>query len=78
MSSDDLYDGIHLNEFGIKFYVKCVKKVLNPLLGVKTELKTENESRKMRIWMTEISMIKEVIRNMFTQIIGMGSIVVLR
>ena len=49
MSSDDLYDGIHLNEYGIKLYVKCVKKVLNPLLGVQTELKTENESRKMRI-----------------------------
>jgi hypothetical protein len=49
MSSDDFYDGIHLNEYVIKFYVKCVKKVLNPLLGVKTELKTENESRKMRI-----------------------------
>jgi hypothetical protein len=52
--------------------------VLNPLLGVQTEIKTENESRKMRIWMTKISMIKEVIRNMFMQIIGMGPIVVLR
>jgi lysophospholipase L1-like esterase len=49
MSSDDLYDGIHLNEYGIKLYVKCVKKVLNPHLGVQTELKTENESRKIRI-----------------------------
>jgi hypothetical protein len=41
MSSDDFYDGIHLNEYGIKLYVKCVKKVLNPLLGFQTELKTE-------------------------------------
>ena len=49
MSSDDFYGGIHLNEYGIKLYVKCVKKVLNPLLGVQTELKTENESIKMRI-----------------------------
>ena len=49
MSSDDFYDGIHLNAYGIKLYVKCVKKVLNPLLGVQTELKTENESRKIRI-----------------------------
>ena len=49
MSSDDFYDGIHLNEYGIKLYVKCVKKVLNPHLGVQTEIKTENESRKIRI-----------------------------
>jgi hypothetical protein len=49
MSSDDFYDGIHLNEYGIKLYVKRVTKVLNPLLGVQTEIKTENESRKMRI-----------------------------
>ena len=78
MSSDDFYDGIHLNEYGIKPYVKCVKKVLNPHLGVQTEIKTENESRKIRIWMTNISMIKDVIRNMSMQIIGMGSIVVLK
>ena len=49
MSSDDFYDGIHLNKYGIKLYVKRVTKVLNPLLGVQTEIKTENESRKIRI-----------------------------
>ena len=49
MSSDDFYDDIHLNEYGIKLYVKCVKKVLNPLLGVQTELKTENDRIKIRI-----------------------------
>lgn len=52
MSSDDFYNGTHLNECGIKLYVKCVKMVLNPILGVHTKLNTKNEGRKMRIWMT--------------------------
>ena len=39
MSSDDFYYGIHLNEYGIKLYVKCVKKVLNPLLEVQNKIK---------------------------------------
>ena len=42
-SSDD---GIHLNGYGIKINVKCVKKVLNPLLGVQTKLKQKMKVKK--------------------------------
>lgn len=46
MSHDDFYDGIHMNQNGIKHYVKCVKRVLNPLLGVQTKLSVESQSNK--------------------------------
>lgn len=34
IDTSHMYDGIHLNNHGVRLYVTCVKEVMNPLLGV--------------------------------------------
>ena len=37
MRVSDFYDGIHLSEQGVRFYVRCLKETVNELLDVKYE-----------------------------------------
>lgn len=39
------YDGIHLNTHGIGIYVKCLKEVLNPLLGMHSFKESRDEKQ---------------------------------
>ena len=47
----DFYDGVHLNEIGIRMYVKHIKIALNPILGVtvqnEEQKSTDDQSRYM-------------------------------
>ena len=45
MRMSDFYDGIHLTEQGVKFYVKCLKDKVNVLLGVKYEKQSDSFHR---------------------------------
>lgn len=46
MHFSNMYDGIHLNESGIKHFVRCMKQVMNPILGIVYVDKTDTNIRK--------------------------------
>ena len=41
----DFYDGIHMNENGIRLYVRTLKEVVNPLLGMKSYEQSEGRGQ---------------------------------
>ena len=46
VNSDKFYDGIHFNQEGVKWYVKHLKQILNPILGLKhNSNKVHNEAQ---------------------------------
>lgn len=44
----DYYDGIHLNNTGIKIYVANMKRAINPLLGVSNQANVQISDRNAR------------------------------
>ena len=44
MIADCFYDGIHFNEKGVRIYVKYIKEVLNPILGVNGNQNTVHDN----------------------------------